>query len=175
MPDLQDWHIRAGFEPTAVKRLLDRARETVEASSADGTPNNAEDSVLPRSMAVASVISEDLSADQERGAQGTDSRVIVLSAGKKSAPQAAGAAKRGRGARRTETREELLNRLLDPVLTLEETARMLEVCPTTVRRYTNRGILPHERSKGNQRRFRLSSVLAFMESQSRVGPLGEEG
>ena len=66
--------------------------------------------------------------------------------------------------RPVETREQLLSRLLDPILTLEETALMLDVCPATVRRYTNRGILPHERSKGNQRRFKLSSVLAFMES-----------
>jgi excisionase family DNA binding protein len=66
--------------------------------------------------------------------------------------------------RRPETRDELLSRLLDPVLTLEETALMLEVCPATVRRYTNRGILEHERSQGNQRRFRLSSVLAFLKA-----------
>ena len=66
--------------------------------------------------------------------------------------------------RRAETREELLSRLLDPTLTLDETALMLDVCPATVRRYTNRGILPHERSKGNQRRFKLSCVLAFMEA-----------
>jgi len=72
-------------------------------------------------------------------------------------------ATRGRR-RRAETREELLSRLLDPTLTLDETALMLDVCPATVRRYTNRGILPHERSKGNQRRFKLSSVLAFMEA-----------
>ncbi len=56
--------------------------------------------------------------------------------------------RKGRGPRREETREELLARLLDPTLTLEETARILEVCPTTVRRYTNKGILPHERSAG---------------------------
>jgi len=73
--------------------------------------------------------------------------------------------RRGRGPRRAETREELLRRLVDPTLTLEETACILEVCPTTVRRYTNRGILPHERSAGNQRRFKLSSVLAFKEDQ----------
>ena len=66
--------------------------------------------------------------------------------------------------RKSETREELMSRLLDPTLTLEETALMLDVCPATVRRYTNRGILPHERSKGNQRRFKLSSVLAFMDA-----------
>ena len=77
--------------------------------------------------------------------------------------------RKGRGPRREETREELLRRLVDPTLTLEETACILEVCPTTVRRYTNRGILPHERSAGNQRRFKLSSVLEFREARLR-GP-----
>ncbi|HOK52944.1 MAG TPA: helix-turn-helix domain-containing protein [Armatimonadota bacterium] len=66
-----------------------------------------------------------------------------------------------------ETREELIARLLDPTLSLEETARILNVCPTTVRRYTNRGVLRHIRTVGNQRRFRLSDVLAFLESQTR--------
>ncbi len=65
----------------------------------------------------------------------------------------------------TETREELIQRLLDPHLTLQETAKLLNVCPTTVRRYTNRGLLAHYRTPGNQRRFRLSDVLAFMERQ----------
>lgn len=69
------------------------------------------------------------------------------------------------GVERKETREELLARLLDPELTLEEAAQVLNVCPTTVRRYTNRGILSHFRTMGNQRRFRLSQVLAFLESQ----------
>jgi excisionase family DNA binding protein len=64
-----------------------------------------------------------------------------------------------------ETREELIERLLDPHLTLQETAKVLDVCPTTVRRYTNRGLLAHYRTPGNQRRFRLSDVLAFMERQ----------
>lgn len=64
-----------------------------------------------------------------------------------------------------ETRASLIERLLDPPLTLEEAARILNVCPTTVRRYTNRGVLKHFRTAGNQRRFRLSEVLAFMESQ----------
>lgn len=63
-----------------------------------------------------------------------------------------------------ESRSELLERLLDPPLSLEDAARILNVCPTTVRRYTNRGVLPHFRTAGNQRRFRLSDVIAFMES-----------
>jgi excisionase family DNA binding protein len=62
-----------------------------------------------------------------------------------------------------ESREELVRRLLDPQLTLEEAARVLGVCPTTVRRYTNRGMLHCHRTPGNQRRFRMSDVLQFLE------------
>ena len=68
-----------------------------------------------------------------------------------------------------ESRGEMIQRLLDPQLTLEEAARILNVCPTTVRRYTNRGVLKHLRTAGNQRRFRLSDVLAFMESSTAKG------
>ncbi len=62
-----------------------------------------------------------------------------------------------------ESRGELVARLLDPIISLEETARVLNVCPTTVRRYTNKGLLMHFRTAGNQRRFRLSEVLSFMD------------
>ena len=124
--------------------------------------------------------SDTLTEERRGGAAGIaelPARAAAVKAASSSvlARDSAGASRRARGPRKEETREELLSRLLDPTLTLEETARMLEVCPTTVRRYTNRGILPHERSQGNQRRFKLSSVLAFMESQARVGPkAGEE-
>ncbi len=64
-----------------------------------------------------------------------------------------------------ESREELVERLLDPTLTLSETAILLGVCPTTVRRYTKRGVLKCFRTPGNQRRFRLSDVLDFIERQ----------
>ncbi len=75
-----------------------------------------------------------------------------------------------------ETREELVQRLLDPELTLEETARLLDVCPTTVRRYTNKGQLRCFRTPGNQRRFRLSDVFEFMEHRfaDSGGDSGEE-
>lgn len=63
-----------------------------------------------------------------------------------------------------ESRLELVQRLLDPTLSLEDTARLLNVCPTTVRRYTNKGLLTHQRTAGDQRRFRLSDVLAFLEA-----------
>jgi excisionase family DNA binding protein len=69
--------------------------------------------------------------------------------------------------RSRESRVELVQRLVDPTLTLEETALLLGVCPTTVRRYTNKGILPHFRTQGNQRRFRFSDVIEFLEKQQR--------
>ncbi|MCE5218891.1 helix-turn-helix domain-containing protein [bacterium] len=66
-----------------------------------------------------------------------------------------------------ETREALVQRLLDPTLTLEEVAVLLGVCRTTIRRYTDRGVLRCYRTPGNQRRFHLSDVLDFMEVQNR--------
>jgi hypothetical protein len=35
-----------------------------------------------------------------------------------------------------------------------------------VRRYTNKGLLQHFRTSGNQRRFRLSDVLEFLDARS---------
>lgn len=66
-----------------------------------------------------------------------------------------------------EPREEFIRRLIDPELNLEETARLLGVCPATVRRYTNRGWLEHHRTSGNQRRFRLSNIVRFVDEYGR--------
>lgn len=66
-----------------------------------------------------------------------------------------------------ESREELILRMIDPQLNLEETARLLGVCPATVRRYTNRGWLEHHRTTGNQRRFKLSGIVNFVERYGR--------
>lgn len=66
-----------------------------------------------------------------------------------------------------ETRQDLIKRLLDPELSLEETSRLLGVCPATVRRYTNRGWLHHHRTTGGQRRFRLSNIVSFVEEHGR--------
>ena len=79
----------------------------------------------------------------------------------------AAAAPPKRSGRATESREELVQRLMDPVLSLEEAAVLLDVCPTTVRRYTNRGVLQCYRTPGNQRRFRLSEIMSFMERRQR--------
>lgn len=167
MPDLQDWHERVELEAKAVQRLLKQARPAAAAPKTSDSKKGDPDS--QGTSEDASNVREDAGDSDSEAADSPDD-------GEDDAddhPETASSAMLGKGnreSRRAETREELLARLLDPTLTLEETARVLEVCPTTVRRYTNRGILPHERSKGNQRRFKLSCVLAFLESQSRAEP-----
>lgn len=74
-----------------------------------------------------------------------------------------------------ESRNDLVRRILDPELSLEETARLLGVCPATIRRYTNRGWLPHHRTQGGQRRFRLSGVVQFVESHGRFPEMDGSG
>jgi excisionase family DNA binding protein len=66
-----------------------------------------------------------------------------------------------------ESREDLIRRLLNPELSLEEISRLLGVCPATIRRYTNREWLTHHRTKGGQRRFWLSDVVKFVEEHGR--------
>lgn len=72
---------------------------------------------------------------------------------------------RRRGGRRplTESREEIIRRLLDPELSLHEAAAILNVSKATIRRYTGSGKLACIRTAGGQRRFRLSDLLAFLE------------
>lgn len=77
---------------------------------------------------------------------------------------------RGRGGRRpiTESREEIIRRLLDPELSLHEAAAVLNLSKATVRRYTDHGKLPCLRTEGGQRRFRLSALLVFLDDQSQA-------
>jgi excisionase family DNA binding protein len=63
------------------------------------------------------------------------------------------------------TRENLIENLLDPIISLDEAAVILNVCKTTVRRYTNGDQLECLRTPGNQRRFKLSKVLEFLEEK----------
>lgn len=65
----------------------------------------------------------------------------------------------------TETREEIVRRLLDPELTLHEAAALLNLSKATLRRYTDQGKLPCTRTAGGQRRFKLSDVLALLDQR----------
>lgn len=61
-----------------------------------------------------------------------------------------------------ETREELIERLHNPPLTLHETSILLGKSRATVRRYNNEGKLSCQRTQGRQWFFRLRDVLAFL-------------
>ncbi len=63
----------------------------------------------------------------------------------------------------TETREEIVRRVLDPELTVHEAAALLNMSKATLRRYTDRGKLPCTRTAGGQRRFRLSEILVLLD------------
>ncbi len=78
---------------------------------------------------------------------------------------------RRRGGRRpiTESREEIIRRLLDPELSLYEAAAVLNLSKATVRRYTDQGKLLCLRTHGGQRRFHLSTLLAFLDRQAARG------
>jgi excisionase family DNA binding protein len=119
---------------------------------------------VPRAVLEAEAHAE---AVRRRLAAGTDQSALPLELG----PRA-----RGRGGRRpiTESREEIIRRLLDPELTLYEAAAVLNLSKATVRRYTDQGKVPCLRTDGGQRRFRLSALLTFLDeqSQSRGGPGG---
>src|SRR5438132_7807929 len=71
----------------------------------------------------------------------------------------------------TETRDEIIHRLMDPDLTLHETAAILSLSKATLRRYTDQGKLPCRRTAGGQRRFKLSEVLVLLEQRGEEDPV----
>ena len=56
---------------------------------------------------------------------------------------------------------------IDRILTLEETCKMLGVPNKTMRRWGDKGILPMVRTPGGRRRYPLSGVQAFLETQNK--------
>ena len=137
----QDWEAAAGAAATGVAPHV----TDPELKSAPEKPKQ----LLERLASANSDVREKMEALRAR------QQVLPLDVEAASPPP-----KTGRAA---ESREQLVQRLLDPVLSLDEAAVLLDVCPTTVRRYTNRGVLKCYRTPGNQRRFRLSEIMSFME------------
>ena len=67
----------------------------------------------------------------------------------------------GRRATVSESRAELVERLLNPTLQVSEAANLLQVIPQTVRKWADNGELPCWRTPGGQRRFKLADVLSM--------------
>lgn len=66
---------------------------------------------------------------------------------------------------RPETRQQMLERLTNPQISLHEASVILRKCPATVRHYCDAGYLPHVRTEGGQRRFYLRDVLTFLRAR----------
>lgn len=71
--------------------------------------------------------------------------------------------------KKNDKRRILLEELLNPVLTLEQTCILLCICSATARRWTNKGKLKSFRTSGYQRRFHLSDVLECLEEMTKKG------
>lgn len=52
-----------------------------------------------------------------------------------------------------------------PIMTLGEVASLFKVGDQTVRDWTDKGLLPHFRTPGGQRRFRREDVERFIKDQ----------
>jgi hypothetical protein len=138
-----------------------------EDEGTQAAPDDAEGTVRDRE-AVLSSLQEEL----DRAGNSMKDRLSQLQARQKQLPIDVEEAdddeeEAGKLRKSTETRQELVQRLLDPTLTLREASLLIDVCPTTVRRYTNRGLLNCFRTPGNQRRFHLSDILEFLERRER--------
>lgn len=156
--------VEAGADETTAEAPPDE--EEAEPEAAQAPPRGAESTLRDRE-AVLSSLQEEL----ERAGHSMKERLSALQARQRQLPieveEAEEDEEQERGSRATETRQDLIQRLLDPTLTLREAALLIDVCPTTVRRYTNRGLLNCFRTPGNQRRFHLSDVLEFLERRER--------
>ncbi len=153
------------LRPTPLPALIEFAADDLTVPSQPAQEDKLVGFPPPAKPAASHAVPRDRPAKQALSPSGL-ANGVASSVEDHAAPRKLARNGRPQGAARKETREELLARLLDPELTLEEAAQVLNVCPTTVRRYTNRGVLPHYRTIGNQRRFRLSQVLAFLETQA---------
>jgi len=152
-------------EPEQVAESEAEAGEK-EAAKAQAAPGDAESTLRDRE-AVLSSLQEEL----DRAGHSMKERLSRLQARQRQLPIDIEETEEDRedegSPKATETRQELVQRLLDPTLTLREAALLIDVCPTTVRRYTNRGLLNCFRTPGNQRRFHLSDILEFLERRER--------
>jgi excisionase family DNA binding protein len=63
----------------------------------------------------------------------------------------------------------MIDRLTNPLISLHEASVLLRVCPATVRRYGDNGVLEAVRTEGRQRRFHLKDVLALMRRMEAQG------
>lgn len=68
----------------------------------------------------------------------------------------------------TENRRELINRLENPELSLQEAAILLNGCRATVRLLCDENKLPHHRTPGGQRRFFYRDIKDYIRDHGTI-------
>ncbi|WP_157947680.1 MerR family transcriptional regulator [Abditibacterium utsteinense] len=123
-----------------------------------GSPNSTNHSNSRQLAARRGAVKTAKPAENDAQKSAGDSDAPPIKARKSSAPE--GDAKK-RVRLKPETREQLLERLRNPPLSLHETSILLRVSRATVRRYADAGRLPCLRTPGGQRRFALRDIETF--------------
>lgn len=65
-------------------------------------------------------------------------------------------------------RKKIIEKLLDPEVTLQEAAILLTISRATLRRYSDKGLISCIKTPTGQRKFKLSSLLEFQEKRGRL-------
>lgn len=151
MKTLQEWY----------RYLEEQTRKAAVASPAPAAPAGAP--VSSEAMSETAPANGAVPSAERRAARATRQGRLAIDA-----PPLPPAPRRGGRRPMTESREEIIRRLLDPELSLHEAAAVLNLSKATLRRYTDQGRLACVRTAGGQRRFRLSDLLAFLEREERT-------
>ncbi|RYG64179.1 helix-turn-helix domain-containing protein [bacterium] len=109
---------------------------------------------------------EPLSSAQASISEATNQPTVKVTARRKATSPAKGSEEtesdtKKRVRLKPESREQLLDRLRNPQLSLHEASILLRVSRATVRRYADSSRLPCQRTPGGQRRFFLRDIEVF--------------
>lgn len=68
---------------------------------------------------------------------------------------------------RMKRREEIIKRLTDPLISIDEAALILNVTKAALKRYTERNLIPYLRTAFGEIRFKFSDILKFSEKMKK--------
>lgn len=152
-------------QPSAERPSAERPSRRVASEEAHAAPKSTAsrqkpDEMMATPLVASAVVPSAVASVTARETAGRKAKSSVTSITRQSSTRNAG--ERAQRVRlRPETRAQMLARLTNPMISLHEASVILGVCSATVRRYCDLGTLPHLRTPGGQRRFRLREVLAL--------------
>ncbi len=162
---IQDWirYVQENSEnlnDETAQPSAERPSRRVASEEAHTAPKSTASRQKPDEMTPTPLVPSAVASVTARETAGRKAKSSVTSTTRQSSTRNAG--ERAQRVRlRPETRAQMLARLTNPMISLHEASVILGVCSATVRRYCDLGTLPHLRTPGGQRRFRLREVLAL--------------